>query len=69
MVQIRVRQLNKKVEKEMMHLIKDQDDKATAVLTLEDGELTIQVKVKDENYNFVLSADDLRLIDFMRKKK
>lgn len=53
----------------MMHLIKDQDDKATAVLTLEDGELTIQVKVKDENYNFALSADDLRLIDFMRKKK
>ena len=37
-------------------------------MTFENGELTISVSIKGELYDFVLFADDLRLIDFLRGK-
>lgn len=46
----------------------DNNKKAKAYLDVEDGELTISVVAKGEQYDFVLSSDDLRLIDFLRGK-
>lgn len=50
--------------------IEDNNKKAKAYLSVDDNELTIQV-VTDllSQYDFVLSVDDLKLIDFLRKKK
>ena len=50
--------------------IEDNNKKAKAYLSVVDKELTIQVVAGEElQYNFVLSEDDMKLIDFLRKKK
>lgn len=50
--------------------IEDDDKKAKAYLYVnDDKELTIQVVTEVTQYDFVLSEDDLKLIDFLRKKK
>lgn len=50
--------------------IEDNNKKAKAYLSVDDKELTIQVVAGEElQYNFVLSEDDMKLIDFLRKKK
>lgn len=49
--------------------IEDNNNTAKAVLSVDDKELTIQVSVEEKQYDFVLSEDDLKLIDFLRKKK
>lgn len=48
--------------------VKDNDKKAIAYLGVKDKELTISVVAKGEQYDFVLSADDLRFIDFIMGK-
>lgn len=48
--------------------VKDNNEKAIAYLDVKDKELTISVVAKGEQYDFVLFADDLRLIDFLRGK-
>nr|DAM97293.1 MAG TPA: hypothetical protein [Crassvirales sp.] len=49
--------------------IEDNNKKAKAYLSVDDKELTIQVITEVKQYDFVLSEDDLKLIDFLRKKK
>lgn len=50
--------------------IEDNNKKVKAYLSVDDNELTIQVVTDPlSQYDFVLSADDLKLIDFLRKKK
>lgn len=51
--------------------IEDDNEKAKAYLYVnDDKELTIQVVAGEGlQYDFVLSEDDLKLIDFLRKKK
>ena len=50
--------------------IEDNNKKAKAYLSIDDKELTIQVVTEVMmQYDFVLSEDDLKLIDFLRKKK
>lgn len=50
--------------------IEDNNKAAKAYLSVDDKELTIQVVVGEGlQYDFVLSEDDLKLIDFLRKKK
>lgn len=50
--------------------IEDNNKKAKAYLSVDDNELTIQVVTDPlSQYDFVLSVDDLKLIDFLRKKK
>lgn len=50
--------------------IEDNNKKAKAHLSVDDKELIIQVVVEEGlQYDFVLSEDDLKLIDFLRKKK
>ena len=50
--------------------IEDNNKKAKAYLSVDDKELTIQVVAGEElQYDFVLSEDDMKLIDFLRKKK
>ena len=49
--------------------IEDNNKKAKAYLSVDDNELTIQVVADPlSQYDFVLSVDDLKLIDFLRKK-
>lgn len=50
--------------------IEDNNKTTKAVLSVDDKELLIQVVVgENTQYDFVLSEDDLKLIDFLRKKK
>lgn len=50
--------------------IEDNNKRAKAYLSIDDKELTIQVVTEVVmQYDFVLSEDDLKLIDFLRKKK
>lgn len=49
--------------------IEDNNKKAKAYLSVDNKELTIQVVTEVTQYDFVLSEDDLKLIDFLRKKK
>lgn len=50
--------------------IEDNNKKAKAYLSVDNKELTIQVVAGEElQYDFVLSEDDMKLIDFLRKKK
>ena len=72
MVQIRVRQ-QKEGNENMIHCIDDNAEKARAFIDIEEdtGALVFQVKVAETNkqYDFVISAEDLKLIDFMRKRQ
>lgn len=56
----------------MIHCIDDNAEKARAFISVEEdtGALVFQVKVTetDKQYDFVISAEDLKLIDFMRKR-
>ena len=47
-------------------LIEDNNKKAKAYLSVDDKELTIQVVTEVMQCDFVLSEDDLKLIDFLR---
>ena len=61
-----------KVKKIMSNItlsIEDNNKKAKAYLSVDNKELTIQVVTEVTQYDFVLSEDDLKLIDFLRKKK
>lgn len=50
--------------------IEDNNKAAKAYLSVDDKEFTIQVVVGEGlQYDFVLSDDDLKLIDFLRRKK
>lgn len=49
--------------------IEDNNKKAKAFLSIDDKELTIQVVTEVKQYDFVLSEDDLKLIDFLRNNK
>ncbi len=49
--------------------IEDNNKKAKAYLSVDDNELTIQVVTEVSQYDFVLSEDDLKLIDFIRNKQ
>ncbi len=49
--------------------IEDNNKKAKAYLSIDDKELTIQVVTEVKQYDFVLSEDDLKLIDFLRNNK
>lgn len=56
----------------MIHCIDDNAEKARAFIDVEvdTGALVFQVKIMetDKQYDFVISAEDLKLIDFMRKR-
>ena len=49
--------------------IEDNNKKAKAYLYVDDKALTIQVVTEVLQYDFVLSEDDLKLIDFLRKEE
>ena len=52
----------------MIHYIDDNDKKAQAFISSEDGELFVSVCIGDEQYDFCLDDKELELISFLIKQ-
>ena len=54
----------------MEHYIEDNLKTAKAHIAVNEGEVTISVNTEsDQHFAFVLTKEDLEVIDFMRKRK